>query len=197
MDLVFASHNKNKLMEVKSLIPSSLNLKDLSDIGCHEEIPETGTTIRENALIKARYVFEHFRINCFSDDSGLEVEALDGAPGVYSARYAGDHKSTGDNNTKLLQELKNKTNRKARFVTVIALIIDGKEYVFEGEIRGTIAFEPRGKNGFGYDPLFIPTGHRSTFAEMDAELKNTISHRAIAVQKLVRFLSAFVPDQYC
>jgi XTP/dITP diphosphohydrolase len=197
MDLVFASHNKNKLMEVKSLIPSSINLSGLSDIGCEEEIPETGATIKENAVIKARYVFENFKINCFSDDSGLEVEALNGAPGVYSARYAGEQKNTADNNAKLLYELKNKTNRKARFVTIIALIIEGKEYFFEGEIKGTIAFEPRGSNGFGYDPLFIPTGHRSTFAEMDASVKNSISHRAVAVQKLVRFLSSLTPDPYC
>lgn len=190
MDLVFATHNKNKLMEVKSLIPPGINLVSLTDIGCHEDIPETGLTIAENALIKARYIYNKFRLNCFADDSGLEVQALEGAPGVYSARYAGESKSTTDNNKKLLEEMKLKTNRKARFVTVIALLLDGKEQLFEGYAEGTIAYEPRGANGFGYDPLFIPTGYRSTFAEMSAEDKNAISHRAKAMQKLVDFLSA-------
>jgi XTP/dITP diphosphohydrolase len=174
-------------MEVKSLMPSAINLLSLADIGCENEIPETGVTLSENALLKARFVFDTYKVNCFADDSGLEVEALKGAPGVYSARYAGEHKNTTDNNSKLLNELRSKTNRKARFVTVIALILDGKEYLFEGSIQGTIAFEPRGTNGFGYDPLFIPTGYRSTFAEMDAATKNSISHRAIATKKLVEF----------
>jgi XTP/dITP diphosphohydrolase len=185
--VIFATHNKNKIMEVKSLMPSAINLLSLADIGCENEIPETGVTLSENALLKARFVFDTYKVNCFADDSGLEVEALKGAPGVYSARYAGEHKNTTDNNSKLLNELRSKTNRKARFVTVIALILDGKEYLFEGSIQGTIAFEPRGTNGFGYDPLFIPTGYRSTFAEMDAATKNSISHRAIATKKLVEF----------
>jgi XTP/dITP diphosphohydrolase len=175
-------------MEVKSLIPSSINLLSLSDINCEEDIPETGSTIPENASIKARYIYQNYNMNCFADDSGLEVNALNGAPGVYSARYAGDQRSTSDNNNKLLNDLKNATDRGARFITVIALLLEGKEYLFEGEIKGTIAVEPRGANGFGYDPLFIPEGYDITFAEMDPEKKNAISHRGIAVRKLVDFL---------
>jgi XTP/dITP diphosphohydrolase len=181
-------------MEVKSLIPSSINLLSLSDINCSEDISETGATIFENAGLKASYVYQHYNINCFSDDSGLEVNALNGAPGVYSARYSGEQKSASDNNAKLLSELKNAGDRSARFVTVIALILEGKEYFFEGEIKGRIAAEPRGTNGFGYDPLFIPEGHDLTFAEMDAAEKNAISHRGIAVKKLVAFLKDYVTE---
>jgi XTP/dITP diphosphohydrolase len=166
----------------------------LSDIHCEEDIPETGATIPENALIKARYVKQHYKMDCFADDSGLEVEALNGAPGVYSARYAGNEKDTDKNNGKLLEELKNASNRNARFVTVIALVVNGKEFVFEGDIKGTIVNEPRGSNGFGYDPLFVPEGYDLTFAEMPSQLKNSISHRAIAVQKLITFLKEHIAN---
>ena len=144
--------------------------------------------MNENALIKAQFVYENYKMNCFSDDSGLEVEALNGEPGVYSARYAGEQKNNEANNTKLLQQLNGKTNRAARFVTVITLILNGKTHYFEGEIKGTITTQCIGNNGFGYDPLFIPSGHNISFAQMDANLKNTISHRAIAVKKLIEFI---------
>jgi XTP/dITP diphosphohydrolase len=196
MELVFASSNKNKIAEVRSLLPASVNLKGLSEIGITGDIPETGITIRENSFLKASSVADHLKrshikASVFADDSGLEVETLSGAPGVFSARYAGEPKNDNANNMKLLLELKNVTKRQARFVTVITLIDDkGSINYFEGEITGTIAYEPRGTNGFGYDPLFIPRGYRSTFAELSAEEKNKISHRAVAVKKLVGFLSA-------
>jgi XTP/dITP diphosphohydrolase len=161
----------------------------LSQAGIHEEIPETAQTIEENAVLKARYIFNHYNFDCFADDTGLEVEALNNAPGVYSARYAGEQKSSEDNINKLLAELNGKTNRNARFKTVIALILNGKEYLFEGIINGRIANEKRGEKGFGYDPVFIPNGYEKTFAEMSTSEKNNISHRAIAVQKLAKFLS--------
>lgn len=193
MKIIFASANKNKITEIKALLPAGFNLMGLADIGIIEEIPESGTTIKENSFLKAQYVLNFLKqknetIAVFADDSGLEVESLNNAPGVYSARYAGVPKSDANNNKKLLEELKLVTNRKARFVTVITLIINGEIHYFEGEIKGTIAYEARGTNGFGYDPLFIPQGYRSTFAELDAEVKNTISHRAQAVKKLVAFL---------
>lgn len=193
MEIIFASSNKNKINEIRSLLPARFILLSLSDAGITTEIPETGTTLKENSFLKANYVINHAgkrsgEIAVFADDSGLEVEALNGAPGVYSARYAGSPKNDELNNRKLLQELRLITNRKARFVTVITLIIDGEVHYFEGEIKGTIVHEPRGKNGFGYDPLFIPRGYRSTFAELSSETKNTISHRAIAVKQLVEFL---------
>ena len=164
----------------------------MADIGITEDIPEPGTTIKENSFLKAQYVLDFLKqknetVAVFADDSGLEVEALNNAPGVYSARYAGVPKSDANNNKKLLEDLKLVTNRKARFVTVISLIINGEIHYFEGEIKGTIAFEGRGTNGFGYDTLFIPQGYRSSFAELDAEVKNTISHRANAVKKLIEF----------
>ena len=195
MNLVFASANKNKIKEIKAMLPSNFVLLGLEDVGITEEIPESGTTIKENSFLKAKYVIDYLKKNnpdkaasVFSDDSGLEVEALHGAPGVYSARYAGTPKNDEANNKKLLSELKSATNRKAKFVTVITLIIDNKVHYFEGEIKGTIAFVPRGYNGFGYDPLFIPQCYRSTFAELGAEVKNSISHRGIAVKKLIEFL---------
>jgi XTP/dITP diphosphohydrolase len=196
MDLVFASANKNKIAEIRAMLPDTYNLLGSGDIGISREIPETGTTIKENSLLKAKYV-SAFLINqgknamVFADDSGLEVEALKGAPGVYSARYAGEPKDDVANNRKLLSELKSFTKRQARFVTVITLIDEaGSIHYFEGEIKGTIAHESRGTSGFGYDPLFIPRGYRSTFAELGPEIKNTISHRGIAVGKLIAYLAA-------
>ena len=169
-------------------MPSSIKLLGLTDINCSEEIPETASTICENALLKARYVYEKYRVDCFADDSGLEVQSLDGAPGVHSARYAGEQKNDAANITKVLTELSSKPDRSARFITVIALILEGKEFVFEGIISGQISHEKRGASGFGYDPVFIPEGYDKTFAEMSASEKNSISHRARAVQKLLNFL---------
>ena len=189
MQLVFASHNKNKIKEISELIPKSINLLGLSDINCNDEIVETSDTIEGNALIKANFVYENFKINCFADDSGIEVEALNGAPGVYSARYAGEPKNDEKNLQKLLIDLKGNENKNAQFKTVIALVIDGKKQLFEGIIKGKIISEKRGTNGFGYDPIFIPDGYDITFAEMDFETKNKISHRAIAVKKLMEFLN--------
>lgn len=169
-------------------MPPHINLLGLADIGCKQEIPETAATIEGNALLKARFVQENYHLACFADDSGLEVEALNGEPGVYSARYAGESKNDENNIYKLLQNLETKTNRRARFKTVIALIIDGKEHCFEGIIKGTITRDLRGHNGFGYDPVFIPEGYPTTFAEMQLADKNKISHRAIAIQKLLEHL---------
>ena len=194
MELLFASANAHKIEEIKSILPAAHSLKSLSDIGFAHDIPETGSTIKENSFLKAKYISDWLgekghQIMIFADDSGLEVEALNGAPGVYSARYAGVPKSDDNNNNKLLQELKSVTARKARFVTVITLLINDQIHSFEGEVLGTIAYEARGKKGFGYDPLFIPRGYRSTFAELGSEVKNNISHRAMAVKKLVEFLT--------
>ena len=189
MELVFASSNQNKIIEIQKLIGNKIKLLGLKDINCTEEIAETGKTFHENALIKARYIFEKYKLNCFGDDSGLEVEALHNEPGVYSARYAGEPKNDANNTQKLLKELTSKASRNACFKTVIALVIDGKEQFFEGTIRGQIALEPIGNGGFGYDPIFIPEGYDRTFAQMTLEEKNTISHRAIATKKLVTYLA--------
>lgn len=189
MQLVFASHNKNKIKEISELIPASIILKGLSDINCNEDIPETADTIEGNAILKAQYIFNNYHLNCFADDSGLEVEALNGEPGVYSARYAGEPKNDENNIQKLLLKLKGNENRNAQFKTVIALILNGKKYQFEGIIRGKIIDEKRGSHGFGYDPVFIPEGYDRTFAEMEFLEKNRISHRAIAVKKLIEFLN--------
>jgi XTP/dITP diphosphohydrolase len=199
MQLVFASSNPNKIREINALIPSSFTVVGLKDVGIEEEIPEPGATIKENSFLKAQYVHEFLKrrnktVPVFADDSGLEVTALDNRPGVHSARYAGVPKNDTVNNEKLLRELKEKNNRKARFVTIITLLINGQQHYFEGEINGTIAYEPRGKSGFGYDPLFIPQGYRSTFAELGPEVKNAISHRAVAVKKLIDFLANFKKD---
>lgn len=188
MKLIFATHNKNKLKEVKSLMPHTIELLSLDEINFNTEIEETSETIEGNALLKARTIYKTTGINCFADDSGLLVEALNGAPGVYSARYAGEQKNDHDNMHKLLHELNNKTNRRAHFKTVMALIIDGKEYVFEGKIEGKIISEKFGTNGFGYDPVFVPDGYHETFAQLDSETKNKISHRARALQKMLEFL---------
>lgn len=188
MKLVFATHNPHKLQEIKALLPGSILLSGLFEAGLADEIPETGQTLKENALIKAQFVAEKFKVNCFADDSGLEVEALNGEPGVYSARYAGPKKIDANNVDKLLKSMEGKTNRKARFKTVIALILDAETHLFTGEVHGKITHMPKGSNGFGYDPVFIPEGCNSTFAEMAAEEKNRLSHRARAVEKLVAFL---------
>ena len=186
--LVFATNNAHKLEEVSAMLGTSVSLMSLNDIGCHTDIPETGTTLEENALIKARYIHEYYGMDCFADDTGLEVAALDGEPGVYSARYAGGagHDSVA-NMKKLLARMEGVTDRRARFRTVIALILDAEVHEFEGIVRGTIATEPHGDGGFGYDPVFIPEGYDRTFAEL-SDVKNHISHRARAVERLVEFL---------
>ncbi|MFB6319811.1 non-canonical purine NTP diphosphatase [Saccharicrinis sp. FJH54] len=187
--IVFATNNQHKLTEVKALLGDKFDLVGLDDIGCTEEIPETADTLEGNALIKARYVADRYGLDCFADDTGLEVPALNNAPGVYSARYAGPQKSADDNVAKLLRELNGLHNRKAHFRTVIALIIEGKEHLFEGVVDGYITKERHGSEGFGYDPVFLPDGKDKTFAEMLLTEKNTISHRARAVSKLVNFLN--------
>ena len=188
MTLVFATHNPNKLKEIQALIPDTIQLKGLTDIGCTEDIIEDAPTIKGNALLKARYIKKKYNLDCFADDTGLEVKILNGAPGIYSARYAGEHKNAEDNITKLLKALANEQNRKARFKTVIAIIIDDKEYTFEGICNGTITQEKIGNSGFGYDPIFKPESHEETFAQMQLSLKNEIGHRGKAVQKLIAFL---------
>lgn len=188
--LIFASNNHHKINEVSAILKTfGFNVIGLSDAGIYEDIPETAETIEGNASLKANYIFNKYNKDCFADDTGLEVESLNNAPGVYSARYAGEQKSADDNMNKLLYELEGKSNRKARFKTIIALIYQGKEYIFEGVINGIISMDKRGNNGFGYDPIFIPDGYDKTFAEMSAEEKNKISHRSIAVQKLADFLA--------
>ena len=189
MKLVFATNNQHKLDEIRKITNGLTEIVSLAEINCHDDIPETADTLEGNALQKARYIKEHFGLDCFADDTGLEVEVLHNAPGVFSARYAGPGHDSEANMNKLLQELQDKDNRKARFRTVIALILNGKEYLFEGIINGTIAREKRGGSGFGYDPLFVPDNYSQTFAEMGNDIKNLISHRAQAVKKLTTFLS--------
>lgn len=186
--IVFATNNAHKLKEVKTLLGSEYEVLGLQDIACYEDIPETADTLEGNALQKARYVLKHYKIDCFADDTGLEVEALDGAPGVYSARYAGPQRKAEDNIVKLLHELNGKLNRKARFRTVVALTLNGKDHLFEGVVNGEIVENLRGDDGFGYDPIFLPEGKELTFAEMELSEKNKISHRARAVNKLIDFL---------
>ncbi len=188
MELVFATNNKNKVKEVQAIMPEGIHLLSLADIGCSEDIPETSPTIEGNAVQKANYVKEKYGYDCFADDTGLEVAALDGAPGVYSARYAGEEKSSEANIEKLLQELQENEDRRARFKTVIALQLHGKLYTFTGICRGDIIFERKGSQGFGYDPVFQPEGKRLTFAEMSLEEKSKISHRARATRQLTDFL---------
>jgi len=200
MKIVFATNNQHKLDEIRSILGDGFEIVSLNDIGCHEDIPETGKTLEENALQKAQYVYEHYHVNCFADDTGLEVDALNGAPGVYSARYAGGNGHDSEANmTKLLHELGNNNNRKARFRTVIALIEKKdmcpcgctsvkKVHQFEGIVNGEIIRERRGGEGFGYDPIFQPEGYDKTFAELGMDIKNTISHRARATQKLAEYL---------
>lgn len=189
MQLVFASNNKNKIQEIQALVPSNFHILSLDDIGCTEEIPETADTIEGNAILKANYVTNNYGYPCFADDTGLEVEVLNGAPGVYSARYAGEQKSAEDNMNKLLHELHQVSNRKANFKTIICLNINGSQHLFTGIINGEITTEKIGTNGFGYDPIFIADGTNKTFAELSMQEKASISHRGIAVAQLLAFLS--------
>ena len=187
--LVFATNNAHKLEEVAAILGDQVELLRLNDIGCQKDIPETAETLEGNALLKSYYIYKNYHLDCFADDTGLEVEALNGAPGVYSARYAGGEGHDAQANMlKLLHELDGKENRKAQFRTAISLILDGKEYLFEGVIKGEIIKEKRGDSGFGYDPVFVPEGYDRTFAELGNEIKNQISHRALAVNKLCEFL---------
>jgi len=189
MKLVFATNNKNKIKEIKQLLNNSIELLSLEDIGCAEDIPETSETIEGNALQKAQYVFEKYGYNCFADDTGLQIEALNGEPGVYSARYAGEQKNADDNMNKVLEKLDGQPNRSAQFITVIALIIEGQQACFEGIVKGDITSKKSGTEGFGYDPIFKPQGFNITFSEMSLEEKNKISHRAKATQKLITYLA--------
>ena len=186
--IIFATGNPNKIKEVKELLNNKFEIIGLQDIGCQEDIPETQPTIEGNALQKARYVVDNYDVNCFAEDTGLEIESLNMEPGVYSARYAGEQRSSEDNMNLVLEKLKNQDNRKARFKTVVALIIDGEEFTFEGIVNGKIAFEKTGKDGFGYDPIFLPEDQKISFAEMGSAEKNEISHRGRAVRKLIAWL---------
>jgi len=188
--IVFATNNEHKLREIRAIIGDKIQILSLKDINCDVDIPETAETLEGNALIKARFVYENYGLNCFADDTGLEVEALGGAPGVHTARYATDGHDTQANMRKLLREMEGKTNRAACFRTAIALIIDGKETQFSGRVDGFIAETARGERGFGYDPVFIPEDTGKTFAELGEDFKNSISHRARAVAKLIEFLHA-------
>lgn len=186
--LLFATNNAHKLNEIREITTNKFEILGLNDVKFIGDIPETSPTIEENAIQKARYIHEKFQMDCFADDTGLEVNALHGEPGVYSARYAGEHCSYTDNNFKLLAALQNKKNRNARFRTVIALIYNSQLFTFEGVVEGSIISQPRGGEGFGYDPVFVPDGYKQTFAEMGSALKNTISHRGLATAKLISFL---------
>ena len=188
MKLVFATNNPNKLSELQALFPEGIEILSLKDINCNEELPETNPTLQENALQKAKYVYQNYGFNCFADDTGLEIDALGGAPGVYSARYAGEDCSAEDNMKKVLDKLEGENERSAKFRTVIALIIDGEETLFEGECKGSMTKTKSGVEGFGYDPIFTPEGYELTFAEMSKDEKGFISHRGKAVEKLVNFL---------
>lgn len=188
--LIFATNNPNKLAEIKSAV-KSFEVLGLKEMGIHEDIAETGTTLEENALIKSQYIFQKTGLNCFADDTGLEVKALNGSPGVYSARYAGPNCSAVDNMDKLLSELKNHDDRSASFRTVISLLLNGEKYYFEGEVMGDILSQKKGVDGFGYDPIFQPKGFSASFAEMSMTQKNEISHRGIAFKKLIQFLSDY------
>ena len=188
--LVFATNNAHKLEEVAAILGDKVELLSLNDIDCHTDIPETAETLEGNALLKSSFIYRNYQLDCFADDTGLEVEALNGEPGVYSARYAGDGHNAEANMLKLLHNMEGIENRKAQFRTVFALIIDGKEHLFKGFIKGEIIKTRRGNSGFGYDPIFVPEGYSQTFAEMGNELKNKISHRAIATNKLCKFLNS-------
>jgi XTP/dITP diphosphohydrolase len=189
LELVFATNNLNKLIEVQQLLPDTIKLISLADIGCDEEIPETAETLAANAQLKADYVTQHYGYDCFADDTGLAVAALDGAPGVYSARYAGEDCTPEDNIQKLLAALKNTGDRSAKFCTVIALNLKGKQYLFKGICKGEILYEKQGEQGFGYDPIFKPLGYATSFAEMALAEKGQISHRGKAVARFVEFLT--------
>ncbi len=194
MKLVFATNNKNKIEEVKAMLPNDIEILSLKDIGCTEEIVEDADTIEGNAKIKANHVTKNYGYDCFADDTGLEVDALNGAPGIYAARYAGEDATYEDNVKKLLKEMKGNTNRKARFITVVALNFQGKQYVFKGICEGAILDKKRGVHGFGYDPVFQPKGFERSFAEMDLDEKGEISHRGKAMKKLMTFLKKFKDD---
>ena len=186
--LIFATHNTNKLAEIKSAI-NSFEVVGLKEMGIQEDIAETGTTLEKNALIKSQYIYQKTGLSCFADDTGLEVDALGGRPGVYSARYAGEQATAEDNMQKLFFEMEGQKNRRARFRTVISLILNAKEYSFEGQVEGEILHHKPGDDGFGYDPIFNPAGYDQSFAEMTMEQKNKISHRGLAIKKLLHFLS--------
>ena len=192
MSLVFATNNKHKLEEISHLLEGTYEIIPLETIGCHDDIPEDHETLEENALQKARYIKEHYGCDCFADDTGLEIEALNGQPGVYSARYAGPAKDSKANMQKVLDNMQNQANRKACFRTIIALILDGQEYLFEGRVDGEILTEQHGSAGFGYDPIFRPEGFKESFAEMDLDTKNSISHRGRALEELERRLPEFL-----
>jgi XTP/dITP diphosphohydrolase len=187
-DIIIATHNQHKIDEIQEMVKGKINIISIKSLGLNKDIPETGDTLKDNAKQKAEYVYKKFQKDCFADDTGLEVEALDGRPGVYSARYAGEKCSFDDNINLLLDEMEGKTNRKACFKTVICLIEDGKEMFFEGKCEGVITTERYGNKGFGYDPVFIPKGYGESFAEMSKEEKNKISHRGIATRKLIEYL---------
>jgi len=191
MKLVFATNNRNKLKEIQSILGNTINLISLKDIGCNVDIPETGSTLEENARIKSYYIYQHYGLNCFADDTGFEIDVLNGDPGVYSARYAGEDKDSKDNMEKVLQKLEGLKNRKSQFRTIISLWLNGEEKLFEGIVRGTVLTEKHGDNGFGYDPIFMPEGFKCSFAEMSLNKKNAISHRGIAVRKLTTFLKVY------
>jgi XTP/dITP diphosphohydrolase len=188
IELVFATNNQHKLEEIKKAVGTKFKILSLEEIGCNEDIAETAETLEGNASIKSHYIFDNFGKNCFGDDTGLEIEALNGRPGVYSARYGGPGHDHEKNMDRVLSELKGIDNRKARFRTVISLILDGKEYQFEGIVNGEILIERQGNKGFGYDPIFLPNGYQVSFAEMDLDAKNKISHRGKAVSKLLQHL---------
>ncbi|WP_291274181.1 non-canonical purine NTP diphosphatase [Flavobacterium sp.] len=188
MKLVFASNNKNKIAEIQQLIGDKFEIVSLQDIGCTEDIPETADTIEGNAILKAQYVYDKYGLSCFADDTGLEIDALEGEPGVYSARYAGEQKNADDNMALVLQKLEHQSNRSAQFKTVIALNFGSEHFLFEGIVKGIITPVKRGNEGFGYDPIFQPEGFDVTFAEMSMQQKSTISHRGKAVEKLINFL---------
>ena len=189
INLIFATSNQNKVLEIQKILPKKFNIKSLKDLNYFEDVPENETTIEGNAIFKAKYIYEKFNINVFADDTGLEVEALNGEPGVHSARYAGTTKNSEKNIKKLLKNLKNIKNRNARFKTVIALIIDNKLHIFSGIVEGYILDSPKGNNGFGYDPIFCPNGFDKSFAELTLKEKNLISHRSLAMKKLIDFIS--------
>lgn len=188
MDICFATNNVKKIEEIRHLMEPDFRVKSLAEIGCHEELPETGSTLEENSLQKAQYVWDHYNIACFADDTGLETEALNGEPGVYSARYAGPERNNEANIRLLLEKLKGEENRRARFKTVITWVSKEETQQFEGVVEGHILYSPQGEKGFGYDPVFMPEGENRSFAEMSIQEKNNISHRGRALEKFIRFI---------
>ncbi len=187
-ELVFATNNKNKIQEIQSLVNDQFKILSLKEIGCNQDLVESKSTLEGNSLQKAKYIFDNFKYNCFADDTGLEIDSLNGEPGVYSARYAGTECDAEKNIIKVLNKLKNETRRNARFITVITLLIGDNKIIFKGICEGKITYEKKGKGGFGYDPIFIPNGYNKTFSQMSSTEKNKISHRGLAVKKLINFL---------